>query len=389
MAVFLIAIVTFGCLVSLAFFFLFRRNRKALVRPAAEEWKATSAQAEWQGIRYRNDGAQPVILVHGYAGNTRNWRDLGYALHGSGFDIWMANLRGHGQGAHRSSAKGGEGCYSFDALAAEDFTEIVNHVVSVTGKKVSLIAHSMGGVAARAYLAGVRRDSNGEFKVDSDRAKLIAGEKVVSCVLMGSPPHFKNCSTAVRLLMKTPGPLVELFHSGLPVADTAPTVPDAPKTFGKFRDSAFSKLVGGLTANSVVRNIVHVTNFDPLTMELPRLLQKGVSKVHVDLVRDIQRWMNHGDIHSRNGFDFSRARPIFVPMFFIAGEYDGLAHWEDVMAAADQHAASSPTWKLLVRRTSHVDLIAGERAARLVAPPIAKFLANPFSLGSPGTRLEL
>jgi len=369
--------------------FLFKRREKAALRPAAEEWTASSSNCEWKGIRYRHDVGRPVLMVHGYAGNTRNWRELGYALHRAGYDIWMVNLRGHGQGAHRSSAKGGEGAYSFDAIAAEDFTEIVNHVVSATGKKVSLIAHSMGGVAARAYLAGVRRDANGEFKVDSDRAKLVAGEKVVSCVLMGSPPHFTNCSSAIRLLLKTPGPLVELFHSGLPISDTAPTVPDSPKTFGKLRDTAFSKLVGGLTANSVVRGIVHVTNFDPLSAELPRLLQKGVSKVHVELVRDVQRWMNQGEIHSRNGFDFSRARPIFVPLFFIAGEYDGLAHWEDVMAAADAHAASAPTWKLLVRRTSHVDLIAGDRAARLVAPPIAKFLANPFSLGSPGTRLEL
>ncbi len=368
-----------------------RRKKPAVKHPSAEEWEVNRPGLVWKGIRYRNPGFPPVLLIHGYSGNSRNWREMGYALYERGFDVWMPNLRGHGKGAHRSSAAGGEGAYSFDAMAVEDFPALVDYVVANTGRKVALVAHSMGGIAARAYLAGVRLDAKGALVVDLARSRILAGEKVSALVLMGSPPHFRNCSTAIRLLLKSPGPVVEWFHSGVPIPDAhrAPTVPDTPKLFGKIRHSAFSKIVGGLTANAVARGFLNVTNFNPLTGELPRLLQKGVSKVHVDLVRDIQRWMNHGDVLSRQGFDFSKAEAIHVPMFFIAGEYDGLAPWQDVMDAAERHAAHGPTWKMLVRRTSHVDLIAGERAARLIAPWIAKFLANPFSLGKQGTRLEL
>jgi pimeloyl-ACP methyl ester carboxylesterase len=367
------------------------RRRRPVARPAAEEWEVVTKGATWRGVRYRNPGFPPIVLVHGYAGNSRNWRDLGYALFERGFDVWMPNLRGHGKGTHRSLALGGEGVHSFDAIALEDYPALVDYIVSATGRKAALVAHSMGGIAARAYLAGIRKKAEGSFEVDPERARKLAKEKVSCLILMGSPPHFRNCSPALKFLLKQPRSLVEWLNSGVPIPDAhaAPTSPDTPKRFGWIRNTAFSKMVGGITSASALRGVVNVTNFDPTTAEFPRLLRKGISKVHVDLVRDVHRWVGHGDILSRCGFDFTKAEAIFVPMLFIAGEYDGLAPWEDVFDAAERHSVHAPTWKLLVRRTSHVDLIAGARAARLVAPWVAKFASDPSSLGSPGSRHEI
>lgn len=375
----------------LALVWLARRARgKPFRLPRPEEWALSGSGLDLRGIRYRNVGFPPVVLIHGYAGNSRNWREMGYTLFRAGFDVWMPNLRGHGKGSHRSTFHGGVDAYAFERIPVEDVPRIVDHVTGSTGRKVSIFAHSMGGIAARAYLSGVVAEGKG-FRVDEGRAARLSRDKVTSLALFGSPPHFHNCSAAIKFLLKQPRPLVEVLHQGLPIPDPhrAPTAPDEKARFAWIRQSAFARLVGGIVANPVVRGIVNVANFDATTMELPRLLQKGVSKVNVELIHDVRRWMSEGDVRSRGGFDFSETRPLYVPVLFVAGDMDGLAPWEDVMKAADAYSAHTNVWKILVHRTSHVDLIAGDRAARILGPFLVKFLRDPTALGAVGTKIEL
>lgn len=88
-------------------------------------------------------GGVPVVLVHGYGGNTEQW--LAQLDHlRPGRRVVALDLRGHG----RSSASAGNE-YSVDAFAS-DIAAVVD---SLKLDRFVLVGHSLGGAAAIAYAA--------------------------------------------------------------------------------------------------------------------------------------------------------------------------------------------------------------------------------------------
>src|SRR5579885_1583248 len=81
---------------ALAAWLLFRRRATAR-RPDVGDFTVDAPGVVLKGVRYANPKKPPVILVHGYAGNSRHWREIGYSLFEQGYDVWMPNLRGHGR----------------------------------------------------------------------------------------------------------------------------------------------------------------------------------------------------------------------------------------------------------------------------------------------------
>jgi triacylglycerol lipase len=113
----------------------------------------------------------PIVLVHGFTGSRTLWNfvDVPEALTQDGHYVYAAEM--HPFGTPDENAK---------VLAAQ-----VDEVLRKTGaSKVNLIAHSKGGVDARAYISN--------FK---------AGDKVASLTTIASPHHGTNIAdTALKLL---------------------------------------------------------------------------------------------------------------------------------------------------------------------------------------------
>lgn len=355
---------------SILVYFVLRRFR----RPAHPEFfEIPSAAVTIRGVRYPNPRRRPVVLVHGYSGNSRNWREMGYALQRAGFDVWMPNLRGHGRGDHRSTVGDSPHGYGFSGIVAEDLPQIVDHVVGATAMPVALVGHSMGGMASKAYVAGVRVSRKGRFYSSTKAARELARHKVRNLTVIGSPPHFRHLPALVRWVARTlpfvaeriqtlaPSPSSRLDPMTEPVAGPAERV----------RKRYVQALIRHYTRLPAARGVLEPSNFDGRRRELERLLHKGVSPVPGDLARDASRWARTGRILSEEGFDFGKPRKVYVPLLFIAGDRDGVGRAEDILDEARSYARLGRVRTRVVPDTSHVDLISGRRAARMVGKMVS------------------
>lgn len=146
--------------------------------------------------RYAREGAQPVLLVHGYTGNGLEF-DLPHRRHNlalflaeHGYDVWISSFRGCGREPYRSEANGWR--HSVDHLAALDAPALVDGVSASTGKRPVWIGHSMGGMVLYMYLAGAHAvPGDGDLRVALD--PVLAAERnraLLGGVTIGSPPAF-------------------------------------------------------------------------------------------------------------------------------------------------------------------------------------------------------
>lgn len=97
----------------------------------------------------------PVVLLHGSFSNRRFWyspRGLGAGAYLArlGFDVWLAEMRGHGLSPRNRS-------YSRNRLAdyiRHDLPAIAAFVIEQSGQRPHWIGHSMGGTTLAAALGG-------------------------------------------------------------------------------------------------------------------------------------------------------------------------------------------------------------------------------------------
>ena len=87
--------------------------------------------------RFGEGNARNVVILHGLLGSKRNWFGVGKTLSDLGFDVWLLDLRNHGDSEWSDK-------HSYFDLA-EDVKEFFEeHEIIST----SLIGHSMGGKVA-------------------------------------------------------------------------------------------------------------------------------------------------------------------------------------------------------------------------------------------------
>lgn len=108
----------------------------------------------------------PVLLIHGLASSTDSWKEFPKFLTRRGHDVFLMDWKEWTYLPYANRTKTG-----FDLLAAVVARQI-NLVKQVTGKdKVNIVAHSIGGIAVRAYMAnwGERMESRGKYGNDINR----------------------------------------------------------------------------------------------------------------------------------------------------------------------------------------------------------------------------
>ncbi|NPV60755.1 MAG: alpha/beta fold hydrolase [Actinobacteria bacterium] len=144
--------------------------------------------------RYAREGAQPVLLVHGFFGNGLEFdlphrgHNLALFLAERGYDVWISSFRGCGRDPYRCGV--GDWHHSVDHLAALDAPALVEAVTRSTGRRPVWIGHSMGGMVLYMYLQGARAQGEGDgFRVSLDPG--LAEERnraILGGVAIGSPP---------------------------------------------------------------------------------------------------------------------------------------------------------------------------------------------------------
>ncbi len=108
----------------------------------------------------------PVILLHGSFSNRRFWYSpkgigLGAHLARAGFDVWIAEMRGHGLSSRNQNYRANQ----VADYARYDIPAIAAFVHEQSGQAAHWIGHSLGGTTLAAALGGEHLDTAGAASV--------------------------------------------------------------------------------------------------------------------------------------------------------------------------------------------------------------------------------
>ncbi|MDR1108660.1 MAG: lysophospholipase [Spirochaetaceae bacterium] len=110
-----------------------------------------------------------VHIVHGMAEHSLRYGELARRLCGGGFEVWAADMRGHGKTAEAAVNSPGTGgllghCADRDgfSLVVSDIEEIHRHIAEAyPDLPLFLLGHSWGSFIAQAYIETYRRPLGG------------------------------------------------------------------------------------------------------------------------------------------------------------------------------------------------------------------------------------
>ncbi|MBC7247464.1 MAG: alpha/beta fold hydrolase [Actinobacteria bacterium] len=331
--------------------------------------------------RYAREGAQPVILVHGYTGNGLEF-DLPHRRHNlalflaeRGYDVWIANFRGCGRWPYHSDTNGW--LHSVDHLAALDAPALVDGVSLATGKKPVWIGHSMGGMVLYMYLAGARMTSHdGGCEVSLDPA--LAAERnraLLGGITIGSPPAFHHGGGAwvatlsrlpffdatVRMLIRLCGSL-ETASPRFPVSRLGDLV------------ARFPRLGMVLAMHGPIA--VFLYNRENVYPEVGcSLLRWASDNVTARMTRQILSLVRDRDFRDYRGACSytERMADITLPLLFITGTLDFVGA-ENIRTHGYELVAGERKRFENLTGYGHTDLVMGKRVYEEVYPLILSWL---------------
>ena len=333
--------------------------------------------------RYVNEGAQPVLLVHGFLANGYCF-DLPYKDHNMAlylaehaYDVWIASFRGCGREPYRCETKNWN--HSVDHLAALDAPAFVRGITRSTGKRPVWVGHSMGGMVLYMYLQGTRLEqSNRDFHVVSDPD--LAAEhnrSILGGITIGSPPAFYSGGKEwPEVMLGMPfsktltGWMIQYLRwgnrffprlslEGVPgVADSFPRVARILAAKGPFAASFY--------------NIENV--YPDVGYSLLKWTGDSVSTRMMAQILAMSRDCDLKDYYRRHNYT-QKMGLITAPLFFISGSED-LAGPENIRIYGYEKVSSELKEFKLYPGYGHTDLVMGKRVAEEVFPDILSWIRN-------------
>jgi len=93
---------------------------------------------------YRKIGTgQPLIILHGLFGQSDNWNTLGKQFSEQGFEVYLVDLRNHGNSPHSD-------VWNYQVMS-DDVFELITDAGLLPNKNIILLGHSMGGKVAMQF----------------------------------------------------------------------------------------------------------------------------------------------------------------------------------------------------------------------------------------------
>lgn len=329
-----------------------------------------------KGVRLKNEGGTPIILVHGFMENTRTWREMAYEFYKEGHDVFMYNMRGHGNGEQMSQLlSGSPEKYNFDRIVAYDIPAMIDHTYKTTGKKAYYVGHSMGTMSGRLTLSGVRQGKSG-MEVSQEAIEW-GLRRIKGAVAIASPTTFETNYFIYRLLKLSPNQFLKLKKAAinLMIRQEAPYAPETNGMISSFIQKGRHVFVEKATQNKLVRSLIEgvlrIENLNPKELEASRLFYKGLSNPPLSLAMNAQVWFKSGYKSLDGNLNYDGLEiPKKLKYVYVGGGHDRLAHPGDILKDLYSQGANDNLLYALYPEFSHVDLISGRRggteSARLV-----------------------
>lgn len=126
----------------------------------------------------------PVVLLHGSFSNRRFWYSpkgigLGPYLARAGFDVWIAEMRGHGLSPRNENYRDNH----VAQYVRYDLPAIADFIIEQTGQAAHWVGHSLGGVILAAALGAVISTSRGRVRRHCSAARSAGSIGRSSCRL--------------------------------------------------------------------------------------------------------------------------------------------------------------------------------------------------------------
>lgn len=327
--------------------------------------------------RYVNEGAQPILLAHGFLGNGLEFdlphrgHNLALYLAEHGYDVWISSFRGCGREPYTCGISDWD--HSVDQLAALDSPALVQGVAGMTGRKPIWIGHSLGGIILYMYLQGARPASmGGDFRVvtDPDLARE-RNDAILGGITIGSPPGL-HCGGGdwiavlerLPFFERTAGLLVRFLKWA---SDVAPKTPMSQIRTAAERFPRLGRLLA--MRGPIAIFLYNAKNVDPdvgyslLKWAADNVTTRMTAQI-VQLAVDPDFKGYHGECNYSAGMD-----RITAPLFFITGTEDFVGP-DNVRDYG--YAKVSSDLKRFENYTGygHTDLVMGKRVLEEVYPDI-------------------
>lgn len=289
----------------------------------------------------------PVLLVHGISCNHRFFdldaqHSLADWLVGRGWDVWMLDLRGHGDAMWTTTGARQAAGWTVDDYGEHDLPAAIERIRMLTGyDQVDYVGHSMGGMVAAVY------------------AETAPDPHLGGMVILGSPMAFS-----------TTDPLFKLAQAGMSAGGTFTLFVDSP---------TFAEAAAGLGAWSPGRLHERLYNPAHLTKSTQEaLLRTVVAPLSRKEMAHFARMIRAGSFVSWDGGTDWRLGlgAVHVPTLVVAGLADQIAYPPRVRAyyeglGGERAWHEAPAY-------GHLDLVLGESAATDVYPVLGSWLeAHP------------
>lgn len=305
--------------------------------------------------RIKNEGGQPVIISHAVVLSNKAMRELGHLLWTRGYDVWMPNTRGHGATDELTKVEPYiQGDYGFDKIVTEDWPKLLQHVYTETGKKVSIIGYSMGGMSWEQTLSGVyQSDGEGNGIFQSDELARMYSKWVNGFAALVVPPDFEKTSETVKQLLSFIDPFIEKPYF----------IPFTLKScnflcFGiksLVRNAVFG-YAASRTYNWLPRGILETSKLDNPRQDFRDFALTRLSSPHTDYIQDFLRWFQT-DYESRDSHvSYAWNKKVFVPTLQIVATEDSLAPAEQILEKIKLYPSEAKVEVLTLDGYGHIDI---------------------------------
>jgi len=290
------------------------------------------------------------VVIHGLASNYRSWdltkeRSIAEVLQQAGFDVWLLDLRGHGEALQLQSGERQRHGWSLDDYGAHDLHTAIKHIRTATETdKVAVIGHSMGGMVAAAY-----HGHHGD-------------DWISALVVVGSPIQFTERDVVLNL------------------GDLAMKVGALWRNFGMHTGA---ELLGHIPGGVPVHGEGLLFNPKNLAPEIrTRMLKEIVSPVSREEMQQFIEIFRQGRFVSADGtLDYvEQLSKLDVPFLAIAGSVDRIvppsrvSPWVETVSSTDKTYIEVGIQSGYTADYGHLDLVMGDAAASEIHEPIATWL---------------